>query len=300
VPLVPEFQGPALARNRFVRRILREVELEQRLLALGWEAWRNLAEVFGDLPGHHPFFANFSPIRPEELPLYRQRLGAADGALPEKLTRERRSLLLGLALNLAPARDRLVDLTEEVAEKLVQARRQFVAQLPADAPGSIEFFEPGRYLASLSVRDNLIFGRIAAQQGRANERVGELITWVADQGRFRNEILAAGFDFTVGIGGAQLTPQQRQKLLLAAALLKRRRARLLIAHSPVGDLERGAARRLLHRLLDAYRDHTVICALDDPGLTNLFHRTVVLSRGRVAADGPPTDQSAEPRQAAVG
>jgi hypothetical protein len=31
--------------------------------------------------------------------------------------------------------------------------------------------------------------------------LGELITWVADQGRFRNEVLAAGLDFTVAIGG---------------------------------------------------------------------------------------------------
>jgi ABC-type multidrug transport system fused ATPase/permease subunit len=287
VPMVPEFQGPALARNRFVRRVLREVELEERLIALGWEAWGNLAEVFADLPPHHPFFANFSPIRPEDLPLYRQRLGPADGARHVKLTRERRSLLLGLALNLAPARDRLADLPEEVVEKLLRARALFAAELPAHAANTVEFFEPGRYLASLSVRDNLIFGRIVARQGRAGERLNELITWAADEGGFRDEVLAAGFDFTVGIGGTQLTPQQRQKLLLAAALLKRERARLMIADSPTGDLERGAARRLLERLLDAYRDRTVICALDDPGLAALFDRILVFSRGRITADEQP-------------
>jgi putative ABC transport system ATP-binding protein len=287
VPMVPEFQGPALARNRFVRRVLREVELEERLIALGWEAWGNLAELFADLPPHHPFFANFSPIRPEELPLYRQRLGAADGARHVKPTRERRNLLLGLALNLAPARDRLADLPEEVVEKLLRARQLFAAQLPAHAANTVEFFEPGRYLASLSVRDNLIFGRVGARQGRAGERLNELITWAADEGGFRDEVLAAGLDFTVGIGGTQLAPQQRQKLLLAAALLKRDRARLLVADSPTGDLERGAARRLLERLLDAYRERTVVCALDDPGLAALFDRILVFSRGRIVADEQP-------------
>jgi putative ABC transport system ATP-binding protein len=300
VPLGPEFQGPALARNGFVRRVLREVELTDRLIALGWEAWRSLAEVFADLPSHHPFFANFSPLRPEELPLYRQRLGSAEGPLPAKLRRERRGLLLGLALNLAPARDRLVELPQEVMEKLVRARQLFAAKLPAAVADAVEFFEPDRYLASLSVRDNLIFGRIVARQGRAGERLNELITWAADQGGFRKEVLAAGFDFTVGIGGAQLTPQQRQKLLLAAALLKRERARLVIADSPTGDLERGAARRLLHGVLEAYRDRTVVCALEDPGLAALFDRVVILDRGRVEADGPPADSEAVPVPAAVG
>ena len=150
------------------------------------------------------------------------------------------------------------------------------------------------------MRDNLIFGRIVAKQGRAGERLSELITWVADQGGFRNEVLAAGLDFTVGIGGAHLTPQQRRKLLLAAALLKRDRARLLIADSPTGDLERAAARRILQRLLEAYRDRTVICALPDPGLGGLFQRTIVLSQGEVIADGPPAEVEAAPIQAAVG
>ncbi|MGH6903408.1 MAG: hypothetical protein ACREIR_11790, partial [Geminicoccaceae bacterium] len=283
-----------------VRRVLREIDLEDRLIALGWEAWHNLAEVFADLPPHHPFFADFSPIRSDQLPLYRQRLGAAEGPLPVKLTRERRGLLLGLALNLAPARDRLVDLPAEIVEKLVQARQRFAAELPAAAADAVEFFEPGRYLASLSVRANLIFGRIVARQGRGSERLNELITWAADEGGFRKEVVAAGFDFTVGIGGTRLTPQQRQKLLLAAALLKRDRARLVIADSPTGDLERGAARRLLQGLLEAYRGRTVICAVEDPGLTALFDRTVVLDKGRVVADGPPAEPQAMPAHAAVG
>jgi putative ABC transport system ATP-binding protein len=300
VPLVPEFEGPALARNALVRRVLHEVELEDELLALGWEAWRSLSELFGGLPPHHPFFANFSPLRPEDLPVYRQRLGSGEGALPVKLTRERRNLLLGLALNLAPARDRLVDLPEQVSGKLMRARQLFAAKLPAAAADAVAFFEPGRYLATLSVRDNLIFGRIVAKHGRASERLNELITWVADDGGFREQVITAGFDYTVGIGGTQLTPQQREKLLLAAALLKRERARLLVADAPTGDLERSAARRILQRLLDAYRGCTVVCALEDPGLAALFERTVVLSRGRVSADSPSAEPEPAPVHAAVG
>jgi ABC-type transport system involved in cytochrome bd biosynthesis fused ATPase/permease subunit len=150
------------------------------------------------------------------------------------------------------------------------------------------------------VRDNLIFGRIVTRHGRANERLRELITWVADDGGFRERIVAAGLDYAVGIGGAHLTPQQRQKLVLAAALLKSEAARLLIAHAPTGDLERSAARRILQQLLEAYRERTVICALDDPGLAELLGRTVTLSAGQVIEDGASTESEAAPARAATG
>ena len=300
VPLVPEFEGPALARNALVRRVLREVELEDELLALGWEAWRNLSELFGDLPPHHSFFANFSPLRPEDLPLYRQRLGSGDSALPVKLTRERRSLLLGLALNLAPARDRLVDLPERVIGKLLQARQLFAAQLPKTAADAVEFFEPGRYLATLSVRDNLIFGRIVTRHGRANERLKELITWVADDGGFREQVVAAGLDYSVGIGGAHLTPQQRQKLVLAAGLLKseagapadrpyadrRSRARRGAAHPAAAA--RGVSRA--HRDLRARRSRA-------RGAVRAHRRA---RGGQVVTDGAAAEPEVAPARAAAG
>ena len=74
-------------------------------------------------------------------------------------------------------------------------------------------------------------------------------------------MLEAGFDYTVGIGGSQLTPQQRQKLALAAAAL--RQVRVLVADAPTRDLHRGAATTVLARLLEIYQGRTVICALDD-------------------------------------
>ena len=53
-------------------------------------------------------------------------------------------------------------------------------------------------------------------------------------------------------------------------------------------------------LLEAYRDRTVICALDDPGLAALFQRTIVLGDGRLSADGPPAGMEPAPVHAAVG
>ncbi len=298
-PSTADLDGRALATHPYVRQILKETALEEPLIELGRTAWHNLSEIFGDVPVHHQLVQEFSPIRPEELTLYRQQLAGLDKAPGAALSAEQRRLLLNLALNLTPARDRLADLSAELTEKLLDARKRFVEQLPARMAGAIEFFDPERYLLQLSVRDNLVFGRILSQHARAAERIEQVIGALAEEQGFRRLVLEAGFDYTVGIGGSQLTPQQRQKLLLAAAAL--RQARVLVADAPTRDLHRGAATTVLTRLLEIYQGRTVICALDDATLAPLFDRVLTLGQGQMledcapdAAALPPAPDEAEP------
>ncbi len=285
VPRAAELDARALATHPYVRQILKETALEGPLIELGRTAWHNLSEIFGDVPVHHQLVLEFSPIRPEELTLYRQQLAGLDQAPGTTLNAEQRRLLLNLALNLTPARDRLADLSAELTDKLLDARRRFVEQLPATMAGAIEFFDPERYLVQLSVRDNLVFGRILSQHARAAERIEQIIGALADEQGFRRLVLEAGFDYTVGIGGSQLTPQQRQKLALAAAAL--RQARVLVVDGPTRDLHRGAATTVLARLLEIYQGRTVICALDDATLAPLFDRVLTLGQGQLIEDCAP-------------
>ncbi|HEX3209010.1 MAG TPA: ABC transporter transmembrane domain-containing protein [Geminicoccaceae bacterium] len=284
-PRAASLDGRALASNAYVRKILKQTDLEAPLIELGRTAWHNLSEIFGDVPVHHQLVLEFSPIRPEELTLYRQQLAGLDKTAGGALKAEQSRLLLNLALNLTPARDRLVDLSDELIGRLLQARALFVEQLPPAMAGAIEFFDPERYLVQLSVRDNLVFGRILSQHARAAERIEQIIGALADEQGFRRLVLEAGFDYTVGIGGSQLTPQQRQKLTLAAAAL--RRARVLVAEAPTRDLHRGAATAILGRLLEIYKDRTVICALDDATLAPLFDRVLTLGQGQLLEDRTP-------------
>ncbi len=268
-----------------MRRVLREAAIEQPLIALGRTAWRNLSEIFGDVPVHHQLVLDFSPIRPEDLTLYRQRLGSLDPAATGKLSGEQLRLLLNLALNLTPARDRLAELSEELIAGLLRARRLFAEKLPAAMAGAIEFFDPERYLNQLSVRDNLVFGRILTQHARAAERLEQIIAVLAEEHGFRRLVLEAGFDYTVGIGGGHLTPTQRQKLVLAAAAL--RQVRVLVVDAPTRDLPRASAAPILAQLLEIYRGRTVVCALDDPALAHLFERVLTLGERRLLEDGAP-------------
>jgi putative ABC transport system ATP-binding protein len=290
VPTTADIDDRALASHPYVRRVLRETAIEQPLIALGRTAWRNLSEIFGDVPVHHQLVLDFSPIRPEDLTIYRQRLGSLDPAATGKLSSEQLRLLLNLALNLTPARDRLAELSEELIGGLLRARHLFAEKLPAAMAGAIEFFAPERYLNELSVRDNLVFGRILTQQARAAERLEQIIAVLAEELGFRHLVLEAGFDYTVGIGGGHLTPTQRQKLVLAAAAL--RQARVLVVDAPTRDLPRASAPAILAQLLGIYRGRTVVCALDDPALGYLFERVLMLGERRLLEDGPPAAAAA--------
>ncbi len=289
-PSTAELDGHALAAHPYVRRILKETALEQPLIELGRTAWHNLSEIFGDVPVHHQLVQEFSPIRPEELTLYRQQLAGLEKTAGGRLNAEQRRMLLNLALNLTPARDRLVDLSADLTAQLLQARERFVAELPATMAGAIEFFDPERYLLQLTVRDNLVFGRILSQHARAAERIEQVIAALAEDQGIRPLVLEAGFDYTVGIGGSQLTPQQRQKLALAAAAL--RQAQILVCDAPTRDLHRSAATTVLTRLLEIYRERTVICALDDASLAPLFERVLTLGQGQLLEDGSPESVAA--------
>ena len=284
-PSTADLDRRALATHPYVRQILKETELEAPLIELGRTAWHNLSEIFGDVPVHHQLVLDFSPIRPEELTLYRQELAGLDKAPGATLNAEQRRMLLNLALNLTPARDRLVDLSDKFTARLLEARRRFVEKLPEKMTGAIEFFDPERYLVQLSVRDNLVFGRILSQHARAAERIEQIVAALAEEEGFRRLVLEAGFDYTVGIGGSQLTPQQRQKLALAAAAL--RQVRILVADAPTRDLHRGAASTVLARLLEIYQGRTVICALEDAALTPLFDRVLTLGQGQLIEDRAP-------------
>jgi ABC-type transport system involved in cytochrome bd biosynthesis fused ATPase/permease subunit len=67
--------------------------------------------------------------------------------------------------------------------------------------------------------------------------------------------------------------------------------------APTRDLHRGAATTVLTRLLDIYRDRTVVRALDDAPLAPLFDRVLTLGHGHLLDARAP--ETAADRQEAT-
>src|SRR4051794_11837524 len=204
-PIGPVFDFDALAGNHYVRAVLDKVGLTEDLIEAGRQIAGTMTEMFAGLPPDHEFFEQFSFISAEELPELSAIMSAADSAGAAGLHQHQREKLLMLPFRLVAARHRLDILDEAMQQRLLEARRVFRRDLPEEAKGEIEFFDPERYNASASLQDNILFGKIAYGEADAPVRVPALISELLNAMSLRATVVDIGLNFEVGTGGGRLS-----------------------------------------------------------------------------------------------
>jgi putative ABC transport system ATP-binding protein len=242
-----------------------------------------MVELFADLPPDHEYFRQFSFIGADELPEYRTLISRIDPNQLDALSDTDRERLIALTFKLIPARHRLSLIDEALQARILEARRLFREQLPAELAGAVAFFDPDDYTAGATVQDNLLFGKIAYGQAQATERISELMEEVLHDLGLRERIIEAGLSAPTGVGGARLSLAQRQKLALARAVLKR--PDVLIVYDPTGPLDPAEQTAVLDAVLEAFKDRTVIWALSRGDWAQRFDHVLVMQRGRVVEQG---------------
>jgi putative ABC transport system ATP-binding protein len=283
-PVGKTFDIENLAKNSYVRRVMKETRLIEPMVATGLKLAGTMVELFSGLPPGHEFFERFSFIRHEDLPKFRAILARAAETGLERLGAADRDELLALPFKLIPARHRL-DLMDEAFEaRILEARAYFAAHLPADLKNAIEFFDQSRYNNAASLQDNVLFGKIVTSQAEAPARIGALLRQVLDELGLRPLVIKIGIDFQVGVGGARLASQDRQKLALARAILKR--PAVLILDQAAAVLDPASQQRVVTRVLEACSGRTVLWALQRAELAERFEKVLVMDRGRLVEQGP--------------
>ena len=132
-------------------------------------------------------------------------------------------------------------------ERLVEARRAFVRDLPDELRLVIEFFTADKYNAAANLQDNVLFGKRAYGRADAQVRVGDLMRDTVDSLGLRRDIMRIGLDYQVGINGGRLTLEQRQKLAIVRCLLKN--PEVLIINEATSALDNATEVRVLEKLL---------------------------------------------------
>jgi ABC-type multidrug transport system fused ATPase/permease subunit len=289
-PIGPAFDFEALADNTYVSQVLAKVGLVDDLVEAGRQVAETMIELFADLPPDHEFFEQFSFISASDLPEFVAILGriGADGI--KALHRADRTKLLSLPFKLIPARHRLDVLDEAMQRRLLEARKVFRADLPAEARPQIEFFDAERYNAAASVQDNILFGKIAYGEADAPVRVPSVVAEVVDELSLRQTIIEVGLDYNVGTGGSRLSLAERQKAGIAREVLKR--PDLLILNEATSALDGQSQSKVTTGLRDEFASRGIIWVLHRANLAKNFERVLVLSNGKLEEQGTPAELDA--------
>jgi putative ABC transport system ATP-binding protein len=282
-PVGKAFDVENLARNAYVRRVLEETALTADLVRIGYKVAETMIELFSGLPPGHEFFEQYSFIRHEDLPGFKEILSRTVESDLGAMDDTDRDQLLALPFKLIQARHRLGLIDEALEERIVEARRYFASHLPEELKGAVEFFDPGRYNTAASLQDNILFGKVVTAQAQAGAKVGALLRQVLDDLGLRPLVVRIGLDYQVGVGGARLPAPERQKVALARAILKRPVA--LILDRVVAVLDPGAQVRVLTRVLEHRRGRSVIWVLENNDLAERFEHVLVIEHGRLAERG---------------
>ncbi len=103
------------------------------------------------------------------------RSTAADARIRGMRSRTTSESCLSLPFKVVAARHRLDVLDDRMQQRILVARHAFRHNLPPDASGQIEFFDPERYNAAASLQDNILAGKIAFGEAEAPRRIPEVL-----------------------------------------------------------------------------------------------------------------------------
>ncbi len=277
-----------IAKTAYFRNIMTDTGLGQSLFEMGFAIAENTVELFKDLPYDHPFFERLTYMTPEEIPAYQQLLQRVQGQNSQTAISEDRIALIRLSFLYVEPRHRFGVLDEALMAKIVEVRHQFHKDLPKDLQSLIEPYDPGRFLTSGNLIDNVVYGKINHRFNEAEGKVREVAaTLMLELPGLRESILAIGLEFNVGAAGRRLTHVQRLKIGFARALL--RRSDYYIFNQPLAGLDHHLQERILEATLAFLgkfgNSPAIVWVLSNTSLAKHFQRVVAFDERTIVEDG---------------
>lgn len=282
-PVGTNFDMERLGDNSFVQKVIADANLTIEFLQIGYQVASLMVELFADLPPDHEFFQQYGFISSDELPEYQAILTRVNPEKIDKMRAEDRLRFMSLPFKIIPARHRLGVISDEVQDKIVKARRQFVDHMPEELQNSIAFFNQDAYNAAANIQDNILFGKIAYGYAQASEKIGALLATVVAEMDLKRSIIKVGLNFSVGSAGSRLNENQRQKLCIARAILKK--PDLLVINQATASLDKRSQQRLLENILNEFEGRGIIWSLEKPELSYLFDQILLINGGVIAENG---------------
>ena len=277
-----EIDVESLIDHPAINKVLKDVGLNQDFLAAGVQIAEIMIDLFSDVEPDSELFEQFSFINADDLPEFNKLLIESRQHGVDNLPADDKKRLMSLPFRLIPARHRLGLITDQIRERILDARGR-IHEIAQTEDLGIEFFNDDQYNPRISIQDNILFGKLAYGQANAQQKINALIADVVESLDLRKDIIEAGLNYEVGVGGGRLSATQRQKLGLARALIKT--PDLLIVNEALSSLDQASERRLIGNVRQLMASRGILWTLGRVQLADNFDSIMVMERGRMIDSG---------------
>ncbi len=261
-----------------VQDALREAGVLELLVDMGAEVAGTMIELFSDTGADASLMGDFSFLSPDDMPLFEGRLREYRSKSASGLGAAEQSAFVGLAFRIVPGRHRIVAVEGETADKIIAARKVVHKHLAKREEYAL--LDPAKYVESLSVEDNVLFGKPRVDRRGARDKIDAFLRDTIAQLGLRGRISQAGLNFEVGVAGGRLSATQRRRIGLVRALVKRP---AILIFDAIADGDPALMDRIL-QYMDG-DDRTIIVGTTDPQIAKLMKTVAVMREGQLVATG---------------
>ncbi len=203
---------------------------------------------------------------------------------------ETRQALLQLALE--TDLDAVLSFTPpEPLETVLLALRHRLACLP-EQDNRWAAIAAGDSVAELSLRENILAGRIDRRNYHADEQVEACLLATLEHCGMRDLAILAGLETRVGENGKFLSGGQRQKVALARVLLKN--PAILLLDEATANLDEISQTRIVEMLRRDFTGKTVLSISHRLATVRHCDQILVLEHGQLVQQGPPQRLARQP------
>ncbi|QUS57281.1 ABC transporter ATP-binding protein/permease [Pseudovibrio brasiliensis] len=260
-----------------ISAFLKQTGFDVLLTDIGLKIATTMVELFADVSADSDLLNRYSFISREDLPEFGRIVNEQKGGQRRRLKDADKARLIALALKLIPAKHRLGVLDDEMRDKIVAARAQFIETVGKDNE-RFEFFDPETYLTTLSIEDNLVFGHARLDRRDARQKIQQVLQELVREQDLIVPIRRAAFDYHVGVAGAKLSSHQRRLICLVRALLKN--AHIYILDETANSVS-ASDKELRADLKKLMSDKIFIFGVSNETVAEEFETAVHLENGRV-------------------
>lgn len=219
-------------------------------------------------------------IRKEEIMSIGEKI-RIHGSSPKKspLSDEEKNAVIELGYYYVYATGIDIYIDDSFKNNVIKAREIFRKTLPADLKQDVIFYEKERYIDSVSIRENLLMGKVNTLLFQAETKISSILNEVIQEVDLEDEIINMGLLMDIGERGIRLSGGQAQKVAIARVLIKK--PEILILDEATSALDNASQQKINKILIEQFKNKTVITIAHRLDTIKNYDRIAVLKSGEI-------------------